>query len=266
MPQLFKEFIAPFPQKETVKMETPAVNPPEVYFPDPEVKTDKGRMITMKVDFSGIYSARNKFNIIKDFELLRNTRNYISEKHEKYFGEPYEKGKTKRRVDDFFSRLNHKGDVNPQELINQWKNLEGLIPGRYFDIIEAEPGVLDCMLEADAEEYMRVLNSRPEISCFVVRYMSCMYKGFEMPATNDEQYAINYIRAFQLKMPFRCCINILDVKSIYVELDGVVKHCYYYPELRMEGDFFRFTGSNKNNCMVKGIEEGKEFGLGLFKL
>ncbi|MBE0661141.1 MAG: hypothetical protein IH597_01635 [Bacteroidales bacterium] len=261
----FKEFIAPFPQKETKRIETPTCNPPGVYFPDPETKRDEGRITSMQVDFSGIYSSRNKFNIIKNHELYRYTRNYICDMHEHYFSNNDTRGEEENNIDAFTNKLNPKNKKNAQKQMNQWKNLEGLIPKQYFEVINIDPKVLECMLEADAEDYMWALNSKPEINCYIVRYMSGMYKGLEMPATNDEQYAINYIRAYQLKMPFRCCINILDIKSIYLELDSTVLHYYYYPEFRIEGDYFRFTGSNKNNGMVLGIGEEKEFGLSLFE-
>lgn len=247
------EFLAPFPQMETVQMYGAFYDYPGKVFPEPETISLSGGYTAMRLDFPDTASNDNKFNVIEGFELFRHTKRYIQTKHDAWLGDAIPGPTREQRLEALFRHAGLQHATSPENTIGQWKNLRGMIHKAYFEAIGIEPAVLCLVLEADAAAYMTILNSDIVISCFVVRYMSAVYEGKLIPKMRESQ-AIDYIRAFQQKMPLRCCINIRDIKSIFVELDDTVTYRYCYPEFRIEGDCYRFSGDNRDNAVVR-VEE-----------
>lgn len=240
----FKEFMAPFQQVETLELEDRDYEYPGVSLPDLKAESLSEGYMVMPFNFNGLnrnynHKNYNKCIVVEGFEPFRHTRQYVKRKHTEYMVDTPDEGPEIDRFRSLVFLTGLKDLLHPRGILDQWRNLKGAIHKRYFEEIGVDPSVLSVVLEADAEEYMDILNAPTVIDCFVVRYMSGMYEAKFIPQLSERD-AINYIRTYQQQRPFRCCITIRNIKSITIEPNNTVTYHYCYPEFRIEGNFYRF--------------------------
>ncbi len=189
------------------------------------------------MDVLASFSTHNKFTSVEGYVRFRHTLAYIQQKDAACLdglSAPLRKKKLHEMAafvgysQGSFSKFLRRRDW--------WLGLRGRIPEKYFRFIGVEPAALNFTLQLDKEEFDNALSLPVYPQNFIIRYMAAVYSPKGLPEGTTEQEAIAIIQDFQKEHNLRCCINIHQIKTIFVEPGRGCSTVLYPPLLKRTPD------------------------------
>ncbi len=191
------------------------------------------------MDLMASFSTHNKYTTVEGYVRFRHTLALIQQKDAACFDVHSTVGHKKKLLEMAafigYSQSSYSKFLRRRD---GWLRLEGRIPEKYFRFIGIKPAVLDFTLQLDKEEFEYALSLPAYPRNFIIRYMPAVYGPKELPEGTTEQEAIAMIKAFQEEHKLRCCINIHQIKTIFVEPGRGCSTVIYPPRLKRTTEGF----------------------------
>lgn len=175
------------------------------------------------------FLSAKEINNIENYNRFYHTKAYIKQKSEVFIDNRNYKEQTK----SLMAASGYNDLVKFRKHRINWNNLERSIPLKYLEAIDADLNTLKFTVELDQQEYDRALEIKLFPKSAVIRIMAAVYSDLKFPENTPETEAIEIAKRFFEEKNLMGCINFPDIKTIWIEPNGVVKKTYYRPSIKI---------------------------------